>query len=308
MLKRGRGYKFRERVINRAARIFFPHIGASVAGEAKEQNFKKMDAAGTPQYLRVVDRGSDTTIVSFSNAALLHAGQPTNIFEGFFSRDGRQHNLVFLRDVHRTSFHYTPSARPGGLAFHEDLLNKTLADLGSKEVIGIGDSGGAAAAIYFGVRCGFDKVIAFSPPYPLRHWMGPLAQLRSLFDLPLLFRQPSIYWEHILISVLSLTLVYIPISFYCGFGSIFDPIAEYRAAKKRPSLTVFYGERCRAEAKLLAPLKGLPDVSIRPQPTASHFSMIPLARTGRLGPTILEIIDGSSNAGQAAVATPAVSR
>ena len=48
-------------------------------------------------------------------------------------------------------------------------------------------------------------------------------------------------------------------------------------------LTVFYGERCRAEAKLLAPLKGLPDVSIRPQPTASHFSMIPLLRIDTSG-------------------------
>lgn len=308
MLKRGRGYKFREGVVYRAARVLFPHLAESVEDEAKEQTFKELDAKGEPQYLRVVDRGSDTTIVSFSNAALLHAGQPTSIFEGFFSKLGREHNLVFLRDVHRTAFHYTPSAKRKGLAFHEELLNKTLADLGSKQVIGIGDSGGAAAAIYFGVRCGFDKVIAFSPPFPLKHWIGPRAQLRSFFDLKLLFREPSIYWEHVLISVLSLTMVYIPISFYCGFGSVFDPIAEYQAAKKRPHLTVFYGERCRAEAKLLAPLKGLPDVSIRPQPTASHFSMIPLARTGRLGATILEIIDGSSDAGQMAVATPVVSR
>lgn len=308
MLKRGRGYQFRERVVNRAARLIFPQISDSVTGEASDRDFKQLDDTGSPQYLRVIDRGSESTIVSFSNAALLHAGQPTSMFESFFSQHGREHNLVFLRDVHRTAFHYTPWAKRGGLAFHEELLNKTLADLGSKHVVGIGDSGGASAAIYFGIRCNFDKVIAFSPPFPLRHWIGPLAQLRSLFDLPLLFRQPSMYWEHILVSILSLTLVYIPVGFTCGFGNIFDPVADYCAAKRRPFLTVFYGERCRAEVRLVAPLSGLPDVSLRPQPTASHFSMIPLARSGRLGSTILEIIDGPGGANRPSIPEPAVPR
>ena len=296
MFNRRRGYRFRERVVNRAAPVLFPRIAESVAGEVKDSAFEKSGAAETPNYLHVVDRGSDSTILSFSNAALLHAGQPTNMFESFFSQRDRRHNLVFLRDVHRSAFHYTPTGKRNGLAFHEELLNNTLKDLGSKHTIGIGDSGGAAAAIYFGVRCGFDKVIAFSPPYPLRHWIKPSALLRSVYDFRLLFRERSVYWEHILVSWLSLTLVYIPVSFYCGFGSIFDPIADYCAADRRPLLTVFYGERCRAEAALIAPLKDLPDVSMRPQPTASHFSMTPLARSGRLGATILEIVDGPTNA------------
>ena len=304
VLRHGRGYEFREQLMNRIVRLIFPPIANSVAGEVNEQAPDKLDAGGAPNYLRVVDCGSETTIVSFSNAVLLHAGQPTSIFEGFFSKRGKQHNLVFLRDVQRTVFHYTPSAEPNGLAFHEALLNKTLADLGSKRVIGIGDSGGASAAIYFGVRCGFEQVIAFSPSHPLRHWIGPRAQLRLLFDFPLLARQPGIYWEHILIASLALGIVYLPVSLHCGFGSIFDPIADYCAAQKRPALTVFYGERCWPETNIVAPLRGLPDVSLRPQPTASHFSMIPLARAGSLGTTILEIIEGSGSAGGPANTEP----
>jgi len=290
MLSQGRGYRFRERVFNRANRILLPDMAGPVRSETSDSTFAEDAGNGAPQHLRVVDRGSPSTIVSFSSAAMLHSGQPAREFEGLFSRHGAEHNLVFLRDVHRSAYHFTPRSEPGGLAFHEAELKRTLAALGSARVVGIGDSSGAAAAIYYGVRLGFDRVIAFSPPFPLRYWIRPSAQLRAYLDLPLLLREPGAYWEHFLLSLTVPFFFYFPIGFRCGFRNIFDPVADYCAAAKRPQLTLFYGEGSKPEANIVAPLRDLPDVSIRPLPTAKHFCMVALARTGRLGSTIMEIV------------------
>jgi hypothetical protein len=296
MLSRGPGYRIRERFFNRANRILLPHMADSIRGEASDDKFAGDDESGAPQHIHIVDRGSDATIISFSSAAMLHAGQPTREFEGFFARHGERYNLVFLRDIHRSAYHFTPLSEPHGLEFHEAELKRTLAALGSKRVIAIGDSSGAAAAIYFGVRLGFDQIIAFSPPFPLKYWIRPSAQLHAYFNLPLLFREPSGYWEHVLLSLTVPFFFYIPIGRRCGFANIFNPIADYCAAAKRPLLTVFYGEDSRPEANIVAPLRQFPEVTIRPLPTAKHFCMGALARTGRLGSTIMGIIDGADRA------------
>lgn len=293
MLERGRGYRIKEAVFRFGNRFALPNMWDSVRREAADDAFKGEAEDGTPRHIRVVDRGRRATIVSFSNAAMLHAGRPTREFESFFTRYTDEYNLIFLRDVHRSAFHYTPAGEAGGLAFHEAEIRRTLAELGSDQVIGIGDSGGAAAAIYFGVRCGFDRVVAFSPPFPLRHWLRPSAQLRAYFDLPLLLRDPGSYWEHVLLALSVPLFFYLPIGRRCGFGNIFDPIADYCRAERRPSLTVFYGKDCRPEANVNAPLKELHDVSIHPLPTARHFAMTALARTGRLGQTILDAVAGA---------------
>ncbi len=302
MLRRGRGYRFRERIFNRATRLLVPHMAPSIRRETADGTFADDGSDGAPRHIHVVDRGSASTIISFSSAGMLHAGQSTRDFESFFTNRGERYNLVFLRDVHRSAYHYTPLGEPGGLVFHEAELKRTLAGLGSTRVVAIGDSSGAAAAIYFGLRLGFDQVIAFSPPFPLRHWIRPKAQLRAYFDMPLLLREPSAYWEHVLLSISVPFFFYFPIGLRCGFKNIFDPIADYCAAGKRPLLTVFYGEGSRPEAKIVAPLNGLPEVTIRPLATAKHFCMAALARSGRLGSTIMEIVDGPDKTTKAAEA------
>lgn len=290
LTKSGRAYRFRERLFRGANRILFPHMARSIRGEAEDGSFRE-GGDGVPQHILVVDQGSDTTVVSFSSAALLHAGQPTREFEGFFRRQGARYNLVFLRDVHRSCYHLRPDGQADGLAFHEAELRATLARLGSTRHVAIGDSAGAAAAIHFGTRLGFDRLVAFSPPFPLRHWISPLAQLRAYTDVPLLIREPGAYWEHVLLAFTPIFMFYLPIGLRCGFANIWDPVAAYRVAPGRPALTVFFGEGSRPERKILAPLRALPEVTLRPLPTAKHFCMVALARTGRLGPAILEAIE-----------------
>ncbi len=295
LTKWGWAYRQREGIFRRANQILFPYMVASIQGEAADGSFKDQGNA-PPQHLLVVDKGSDTTIVSFSSAALLHAGQPTREFEGFFKRQGAGYNLVFFRDVHRSCYHLRPDGRADGLAFHQAELRATLERLGSRRHVAIGDSAGAAAAIYFGTRFGFDRIVAFSPPFPLRHWISPLAQLTAYCDVPLLMREPGAYWEHVLLAFTPIFMFHLPIGLRCGFRNIWDPIADYHAATRRPALTVFYGRDSRPEQKILAPLRALPEVTLRPLPTARHFCMVALARTGRLGPAILEAIEETPRA------------
>ncbi len=293
LAKRGWAYRQRDRGFRTVLQIFFPHIAASIRREHLDGAFEAgKDSSAAPAHQLVIDQGSKTTIVSFSSAALLHAGQSTREFEAFFERYGAGYNLVFFRDVHRSAYHLTPDGEPTGRAFYEAELRATLRSLGSERHIAIGDSAGAAAAIYFGTRCGFDQIIAFSPPFPLRRWISPLAQLRAYFDLPLLIREPAAYWEHVVLAFTPIFWLYLPIALRCGFRNIWNPIADYRAAERRPKLTVFYGEGSRPEREILRPLKGLPEVEMRPLPTAKHFCMVQLARSGQLGPAIMGIITG----------------
>lgn len=291
LTKKGWAYRQRDRGFRATMRFFFPHIADQIRREHDEGTFEPQTPDAAPPHKLVIDKGSKTTIVSFSSAALLHAGQSTKEFEAFFKRYGAGYNLVFFRDVHRSAYHFAPDGEPTGLAFYEAELRSTLAELGSERHIAIGDSAGAAAAIYFGTRLGFDQVIAFSPPFPLRHWINPWAQLRAYTDVPLLFREPSAYWEHVVLAFTPIFWLYLPIGRRCGFRNIWNPIETYRTATTRPRLTVFYGEGSRPERKILEPLRGLPDVTFRPLPTAKHFCMVKLAKTGQLGSTIMGIID-----------------
>jgi len=295
MLSRGgRAYRFRERVFNRANRILLPHMADPVRRETEAAGDDAM-----PEPMKVIDNGADTTIVSFSSAAMLHTGRPTSEFESFFQRQARPYNLVLFRDIHRSVYHLTPDGEPGGLEWYRTELENALAALGASRHVAIGDSGGAAAAIYFGTKLGFETVVAFSPPFPMHHWISPVAQLRAYFDVPLLIKEPSAYWEHVLIAGSATFMFYLPIGLRCGFDSIFNPIATYLEASERPRLTIFYGEGSRPETKIIAPLRGLPDVTINPLPTAKHFCMVALARTGRLGSTIMEAIEPLPASGEA---------
>lgn len=293
LTRRGWAYRQRDRAYRGLMRVIFPDVAGAIKREHADAAFMPEDRNATPSHKLVVDQGSDATIVAFSSAALLYAGQSMREFEAFFKRYGAGYNLVFFRDVHRSAYHLTPDGEPRGLAFYEDDLRATLRELGSTRHIAIGDSAGAAAAIHFGSRCGFDKIIAFSPPFPLRHWIGPRAQLRSYFDLKLLRKEPAAYREHVVLSFTPVFWLYLPLRFRVGRRGIWNPIATYLAASPRPRLTVFYGEGSRPERDILAPLQGTPEATLVPLPTAKHFCMVTLARTGTLGSTIMGIIEAA---------------
>jgi hypothetical protein len=302
---RGWRYRARSRVYGFIMSTVFPGMAEGIRRESEEQPFGKVEAAAPPQHKLVMDRGSDTTIVTFSSSAMLYAGQPTREFERFFERHDQGYNLIFFRDLHRSGYHLTPDGDGNGVAFHEAELKEELAKLGSTRHIAIGDSAGAAASMYYGSRLGFERVIAFSPSFPLRHYIGPWEQIRALTDIPLLWREPRAYFEHVTLSLTPFYWLYLAVGWRMGFTGFWDPVEEYRRTEKRPRLTVFYGGRNRAESNILRPIKDLPEVDLRPLPTARHVVMMALARTGKLGPTLRELVERPNGSGQDATPLPA---
>jgi len=238
------------------------------------------DEAEIPETIRVIDRGSDTTVFSFSSAGLLHAGLPTFAFEGLFERQERAYNLVFLRDVHRTAYHLTPAGDPTGLAHYESILLDTMKRLGAKRHVAIGESSGAAAALYFGTRCGMDKVVAFSLPYPIQIWTSLRAIFRAVFNLPELLRDPAGYWEVLMITLFSV-LARRALRRHVG-EAIFNPLTTYLEATPRPQLTLHYGERCRPDAQIAAQIDAAPEARCVPFATGRHILWTSIARQGSL--------------------------
>src|SRR5690349_18477140 len=114
---RGRRYQWRSRGYSAFIATVFPSWAEGIRREREEQPFGKENPAEPPQHKLVIDRGSDTTIVSFSNSALLHSGQPTREFERFFERQNGDFNLVFMRDLHRSGYHLAPNGDGKGVAF-----------------------------------------------------------------------------------------------------------------------------------------------------------------------------------------------
>jgi hypothetical protein len=237
--------------------------------------------AALPETVRIVDHGSDTTVFSFSSAGLLHSGLPTFAFTGLFERQSRPYNLVFLRDIHRTAYHLTPDQKPNGLRHYEAIIRQAMEQLGATRHIAIGESSGAAAALYFGTRCGMDKVIAFAVPYPLKGWTSWSTILRTLFNLPELLRDPPSYWDALLIMLFSV-LAKRALTKHVGEDGIFDPVETYLGAKTRPQLALYYGERCRPDALIAAQLAQAPEAQCVSFPTGRHILWVPIARQGSL--------------------------
>ena len=276
------------------ARLFMPRVGRLVEEELRSDAY---DGAGDePECVRIEDVGADTTIFSFSSAGFLHAGgMPTYAFTTLLRRQERPFNLVFLRDVHRTAYHLSPAGDADGLAYHERLVRDAMTRLGAQRNIAIGDSSGAAAAVYFGARCGMDQVIAFSVPYPMDPWASWGARFRALFDLRTLFSEPGAYWEVLLITGFSVAARY-SLKRAVGADGICDPAATYGQADPRPQLTAYFGARCRPDRTIAQTFAGYPEATLVPVPTRRHMLWAPLARMGGLEARIMETIEGPAGA------------
>ena len=272
------------------ARLFAPRVARLMEEELHSDAY---DTAGTePECVRIEDVGADTTIFSFSSAGFLHAGgMPTYAFTGFFRRQLTPFNLVFLRDVHRTAYHLSPAGAADGLVFHEQLVRDTMARLGARRNIAIGESSGAAAAVYFGSRCGMDQIIAFSVPYPMDAWASWGARFRALFDLRTLFTEPGAYWEVLLITGFSV-LARQSLKRAVGADAICNPAETYGQAEPRPQLTAYFGARCRPDRTIAQAFEGYPEATLVPVPTARHILWVPLARMGGLEARIMGTIEG----------------
>lgn len=258
-----------------------------------------------PSHVLVEDNGAEATVFSFASNALLFAGQPAFELRGYLGTLGARVNRVYLRDIHRTAYHLDPRGNPGGAAFYEDEVRRLMAELGSRVNIGIGDSSGGSAALYFGTRCTMDKVIAFSPPFPIRYWTEPRARLRALCDWRLLQESRYSYWEVVSMGTMA-SLFATDLRKLVGDGATWDPLAEFRAAAKHPEAVVFYGARCGPDAKIAELWAAMPGVRTVPIDTGRHNVTTELGRKGLLRDYIAnEVREAIESRGVTGPAAPA---
>ena len=202
---------------------------------------------------------------------------------------GDYYNLVFMRDIHRLAYHLRPEGGGGGLEFYEGEVRRVMDQLKSKHYVALGDSVGGCAAIYYGTRCGMDHVIAMSPPCPFYAYLEPKMQLMAYIDLPLLFRSWSEFYEVAFITFAT-NFVEMAIKRAVGKDGVWRMPETYLEAAKRPTATIFYGERCRPDTRIAMMYKDAPDVKLVGLPTALHNTGDWMKKQGKLGEVVLEEI------------------
>jgi len=270
--------------------ILVPEIASVAQREIDSDAFENQGEV--PQTIRIEDNGASTTIVSFSSGGFIHSGLPTYAFGKLLAGMKEPCNIIFIRDLHRVAYHLLPNGEPGGLEFYEREIKEALRKLGSTTTHMIGESSGAAAAVYFGTLCGAKRVLAMTMPFPMEPWSTPRALFRHLFNLRELFRDRRSYWDSLMISAFSF-LARRTLLNHIGEDGIFNPIETYRNASIRPGLTLIYGERCDGDATNARLLEGMEDVELIPLPTGRHTLWIPLARLGSIGTLIEEKLLGT---------------
>ncbi len=284
-------YALKERAARFIIRRFVPKevvdaIENEIAGGLFTENAR---SEALPEHVLIEDRGSETTVFSFAGGALLFAGQPTFEFRRLLMKHGDDYNLVFMRDIHRLAYHLRPEGGGGGLEFYEGEVRRVMDQLKSKHYVALGDSVGGCAAIYYGTRCGMDHVIAMSPPCPFYAYLEPKMQLMAYIDLPLLFRSWSEFYEVAFITFAT-NFVEMAIKRAVGKDGVWRMPETYLEAVKRPTATIFYGERCRPDTRIAMMYKDAPDVKLVGLPTALHNTGDWMKKQGKLGEVVLEEI------------------
>ncbi len=240
-------------------------------------------------YVQVENRGSDVTIFCFAGQAVLYAAMPRFEFRRLLDEDGSSYNLVFFRDVHRTCYHMSPSGAPDGLEFYEARIRDLMGELKSRHYVALGASAGGSAAIYFGTRLGLNHAIAFSPAFPLDVYTTGHPIFDNYLNLYKLVTRPGDYLENtILVPAAYWTMMRLAAT--VGEDKVWDPVGTYLNAEAPPRLTLFYGAKCRPDAKQAGLFGDHPHLVRRPLPSGRHNCPVCLKQQGILGKTILEEI------------------
>lgn len=256
---------------------------------------------GERPFCHVEDRGSDTTVFVFSGVDVLYAGLARYEFQKLFTRVGKEFNLVFFRDLHRTAYHFTPEGEVTGLDFHTQKINEIIKDLGSKFNISLGSSSGGSAALYFGVRCKMDHVLAFGPLLTEAPYSSFKATMQAIFDIKRLFVEPKAYFELLVVS-LGARIVIGKLRKHVGEEHAFKPHEDYGAANPRPTASIIYGRFCRPDAFHAVMLDAYPEVKIIPIDTGRHNSPGFLKSQGKLEELIISEIKSAFSAPEAMTA------
>ena len=260
------------------------------------------DADNESNYVLVENKGADTTVFSFSGVAGVSGmtwrlgGVPTFEFRGFFSKHGGGCNLVFFRDIQAMMYQMTPDRKSGGAEFHETAVNRLKEELGATYNVTIGASGGGAAAFYYGVKCGMDRVIAFAPLLDFGAWTDLQARWANYLDYRKALTHPVEYGEVLTVTLVAKTLKR-RMERRLTEAPILDAASIYREASPRPPATILYGEGCRPDVRQAELLADLPEVTLRPVPTGRHGCPMYLKKQGLLASAVLEELGKGSAAG-----------
>jgi pimeloyl-ACP methyl ester carboxylesterase len=228
------------------------------------------------------------TIFAFAGLAVKYGGIPIFEFRRILQYSGLDCNLVFLRDIHRLSYHVTPGGEKGGLEFFERQIIRIRESLGSTHNVGLGVSMGGSAAFYFATRCKLEQIIAFSPGIPYTEYCSFQNQIRTYLDIARLIRSPSAYIELVLVTA-GMAWSYRRLRRAVGPTKIWSILDSYRACRPRPRATVFYGTGCRPD-KRQGKFLNFPEIKRVPLPTPYHSCTEFLKKRGELGSTIAQEI------------------
>lgn len=279
-------YQFSLNALRVFLRIFMPDLAQRM--DAEGQFTVQDDAASALQeanYMLVEDRGAPITIFIFSGLDVLYAGLARYEFQGVVRKLGVEANLVFLRDCQRAAFFVTPDGKPGGDVFYEGVINEVKARLGAKHNIALGSSIGGTSAIIYGSRCNFDHIISFGAPFEIDVYSRPRRILVSLFDVKKFFREPSGYWEMLLVTTASLWAVR-EILRRAQIKKIPDIVGDYLRKEKRPFISAFYGETAWPDVEQVQYLKDIPEVTLLPVATGRHNTPVVLKKRGVFSETM----------------------
>ncbi len=258
----------KEKILRTVTRLIAPKLAANMEREGSG-GITEFGANEMEQFVEIEDRGSDVTIFSFAGLAALYAGLPSFEFKKMLRSGGEDYNLVFFRDIRRLCYHVTPDGEPGGLDFYETAIRDAMARLGSRHNIAMGVSVGGSAALYFAAKCGMQQVIGFSPGYPLTVYCSALNQMRTFLDLPRLIFRPKAYAELALVT-LATGWSHRRLCKMLGEENLWPVLDTYAAAQPRPQATIFYGEKCRPDARQATSFDGVAEVKRVAVPTVYH--------------------------------------
>ncbi len=275
-------------------RLFFPDLvkEMELEGEFKIDAADPVASLEDADYMRIEDNGADVTIFAFSSIDVLYAGHSRYHLMGVIKRLGRRFggaNFVFLRDCQRLGFHLHPDGSPGGLEFYEEVVKTAMKDLGAAHNVAIGSSFGGSVAHHMAYRCAMQQVITFSALFDTRSYLTFMCFLKTVFNLRQLVREPRGYIEIILVTC-STSWIYNVLKRKVGAENVVAPLAEYRALKTKPAITLFYGQYAPPDAKQAMLMQDFPDVKLAPVPTGRHNSPGFLYGERKLGKVIADEI------------------
>lgn len=260
--------------------LFMPDLARQMKAEGL---FDKPEPASTPEYMVVENNGADVTIFSFSGFDVLYAGFARFEFQRVLKQIGCNANFVFIRDIHRLGFHFTPDNQPGGLEFFEREINRVKEELGAKHNIAVGSSSGGSAALWFSTRCNMDEAILFGAVLKAHSFLKPEHLLMTFFNMGMLLREPRAYFELLMVTIGAWWGSKPLLKRMGSTSGLMNPLEAYTAAQaSAPKITFYYGARSVTDAWHAKMMQPFDKVRLVPLPTARHNTPAFLKQRGQL--------------------------